>query len=305
MPIMIWGHRGHRYHRLADRFPSVAHENSLRAYEETLQLCNGIECDIVQSRQGTPFLIHDTLFDGIVHYEFTRHLDAASVIDVNNRFIYQMKDDEIGNLRLKDGQAIPRLRQLLERMQYFPKRFLNLELKGPHVTDVTIRVVEKAIQDNLIKPQQIIFSSHNFPALRYLRDQVGTRYKIGILYEPGFGGEFNRMYPNWPNAEQDAFYMPITEENLRRVDVQEINPDFFNLAHTETNSDVINMINHYFPKAKVILWTMGESYPDENDSLLEKIMTLLPTQKLYAVITDFPHEVQRRLLEKGVKIKGF
>ncbi len=301
--MMIWGHRGHRHHRAPDKYFEAAHENSLRAYCETLESCAGLECDVVQSRQGTPYLVHDTLFKGMVHYELKAQLDDASREMAGQRFINQMDDSEIDALRLKDGTALPKLYNLLAVMGGYPDRILNLELKGPNTVDVTIRTVERAVRSGFIAPEQIIFSSFNFPALRHLRGQVGNRYKISAIFEPTDGELLNRMYPSWPNAEQDAFYIPVNETNLRRVDIIEVQPDFINVEHNTLTTYKLDLFERHFPKAKIILWTISEKHPSEDQDYLQMIERLAAADKLYAAITDFPQEVQKSLLSRKINLK--
>lgn len=302
--MMIWGHRGHRHHRVPDKYYQPAYENSLQAYREALTVCMGLECDVIQSRQGTIFLAHDTLFDGMVHYELKVHLDEASKEILGNRFIYQLNDDEISKLRLKDGQPIPQLRQLFEMMPQFPGRVLNLELKGPHTVDITVRAVEKAIQNSLMTPEQIVFSSFNFPALRHLRNQVGTRFKIGVLFSPETA-RMSQMYPNWPNAEQDAFYMPFSEENIGRSDIRDIQPDFFILEQSVLTITNLDLIERSFPDAQIILWPSNDRDPDGNAEYLTLIEKFAPTGKIHAAIMGYPEELSKRLSARGIKIEGY
>jgi glycerophosphoryl diester phosphodiesterase len=300
--MMIWGHRGHRHHRLPDKYFDAAHENSLQAYREALESCAGVECDVVQSRQGTPYLVHDTLFKGMVHYELRAQLNSQSQAAIGQKFIYQMDDSEIDALSLKDGQSIPRLRQLLEMMPQFPERILNLELKGPSTVDVTVRTVERAIRDGLLTPEQIVFSSFNFPALRHLRGQVGHRYKISAIFEPTDGELLNRMYPSWPNAEQDAYYIPVNETNLRRADLLDIAPDFINLEYNALTTYKLDLFERHFPSSKIILWTISEKHPSEYQGYLQMVETLSRSSRLHAVVTDFPQEMQKALQARNVSL---
>ncbi len=301
--MMIWGHRGHRHHRVPERYFQPAYENSLQAYADALSVCAGLECDVVQSSDGTGYLIHDTLFEGIVRYELKTHLDEKSKQIVGNQFIYQMSDKQIADIRLKDGQPLPRLRQLFELMKKYPNRVLNLELKGPHTADMTVRAVERAIQEGFFTPDNIVFSSFNFPALRHLRQQVGTRFKIGALFEPSDNENWNRMYPSWPNAEQDAYYVPISEKNLQRPDLIDIQPDFFNLERSSVTTRNVDAIDRHFPKAKLIVWPAGEQHPDMDQTTLMLAEAVSVTGKLYAVTTDFPEVVQQRLLARGLPLQ--
>ncbi len=301
MSIMVWGHRGHRHHRHPS-YTRPPHENSVAAYAFALRATMGLECDVVQSKQGTPYLIHDTLFDGIVKYEMGHHLDDASRATLGDRLIYQTDDAALGAFRLKDGQPLPRLWDLLAMMPQFPGRVLNLELKGPNTADVAVRTVEKAVQQKLVTPQQIVFSSFNLPALRQLRINTGHRFKIGALFTL-VGQPMAQMYPNWPNAEPDAYYIPFDPSVVERSDVREIEPDFFNLERGSVTLGALNVLEHHYPKAKIILWTAGEPHPTENTLLVDTVAELAWTNRLYAVASDFPEWVQKQLIARGVAVK--
>ena len=138
---MVWGHRGHRHHRYDGRhgLKNTPHENSIRAYQQVLRMVTGVECDVVQSMQHTPFLVHDTLFSGITRYGLKAQLDEASQALLGDRYIFQLTDDELKQMCLKDGQNLPLLSDLLTLMPEYADRFLNLELKGPHVADSAVR----------------------------------------------------------------------------------------------------------------------------------------------------------------------
>jgi glycerophosphoryl diester phosphodiesterase len=300
-PLMVWGHRGHRHHRYSG-FEKPPHENSLQAYQQVLQMAMGLECDVVQSKLGTPHLVHDTTFNGITKYELKAQLEENSQSVLQDRFIYQLTDDEIGQLRLKDGQTIPRLQYLLAIMPRFPERFLYLELKGPNVGRVTVRLLERAIRDGLIKPEQIIFSSYNLPTLQSLRQDVGNRYKISTMLTPD-DLALSQMYPNWPQAEQNAYYVPFSLQNLKRADIQEIQPDYLNIECSSLTESALASIHEFYPKTKIVLWCAGEQPPEENGLFLEKILAFYPTKKLFAVVSDFPDMMQYCLAKNGVNLK--
>lgn len=304
MGLMVWGHRGHRQHRFADRFVDPAFENSLRAYEDTLAQAMGIECDVVQSRQATAYMVHDTAFNEVVEYELKAQLHEKSRVLAGNRFIYQMTDDEIAQLHLRDGQNMPGLKELLALMPRYPGRILNLELKGPHTVDVTVNTVERAIQEGKLTHQQVVFSSFNFPALLDLREKVGSRFKIGALFALQWQ-DMAQMYANWPNAPQDAWYVPfrVADGVLERSDLRQIAPDFFHLERSTLTHQGFDAIERLFPDAKITVWTAGEAHPDDNTMLLDTVAEFAPTGKIYAVITDFPQLIQTRLKLRGVKVK--
>lgn len=301
MSIMVWGHRGHRHHRFPEVHGNAPYENSIDAYKQTLGKFMGVEADIVQSRDYTPHLAHDTLFGHMVQYEIKTHLDEKSRGVFGDRFIFQVGDDELNALRLKDGQQIPRLRHLLEIMPGYPGRFLNLELKGPSVVDMAVREVERAIHNKKIMPGQIVFSSFNLLALRSLRLNAGSRFKIGIFLRPP-EQPMSQMYPNWPMAEQSAYYMPFSVELLQRPDIDEIQPDFFHVEYRSLSVESIEAINFFYPKAKIIVWATGEPHPYADRSLIDTVKLYSACENIYAVMTDFPQIVQDMMEQSGIEI---
>ena len=73
--IKIIGHRGcmEKNHTGQNLY-----ENSLKALSFGLQHSDGIEFDCVRSADRDIFIVHDTVFDGIVQYELARHLTPES-----------------------------------------------------------------------------------------------------------------------------------------------------------------------------------------------------------------------------------
>ena len=302
--LMVWGHRGHRHHRYDGQhgFKQPPHENSLKAYQQVLKIATGMECDVVQSMQNTPFLVHDTLFNGITKYELKTQLDEESQTILQDRFIFQLSNDELEKLRLKDGQALPRLSHLLRMMPEFHDRFLNLELKGPNVADGAVRTVESGISKRLIQPQQVIFSSYNLPTLHNLRLNVGQRFRISVMLTPA-DLALAQMYPNWPNAEQNAYYVPFSMQALQRSDIREINPDFLHIEAHNLTDESLQTIRDIYPDTQIILWCAGEKHPQEDGFFIEKIMQFAGSKSLFAVISDFPDAVQTILTGLGVPLQ--
>lgn len=303
MSIQVWGHRGHRHHRYNGQhgITHAFHENSMQAYLHALKKTMGLECDVVQSQQNTPFLIHDTLFNGIAKYALDSQLDDASRDLLHGRYIFQIADDELRLLRLKDGQPLVRLLELLRVMGDFPDRTLNLELKGPSVSKSTLHSVELAIRQKWIKPEQIILSSYNLPKLQNLRQNSGTRFKISAMLTPT-DLVMAQMYPNWPNAEQNAYYVPFSKAALQRSDIQEIQPDYLHIEAGDLSKEHLEWVEEIHPNAKLILWSAGEKHPDEAPHYADLIHAFAPTNMIYAVMSDFPEILQKKLQEKGTAI---
>jgi glycerophosphoryl diester phosphodiesterase len=301
MSILVLAHRGYRYDRFPEKYPNSPHENTVEAFKFALTHCMGLETDVILSKQKTIHLTHDTLFSDRVYYELKVHLDPSTHHIVGDRFIFQMDDDEIARLRMVDGSQFAKLDDLFALMPDYPDRLINLELKGPNVNEVSILAVEKAIRNNQIKADQIIFSSFNLPAVKAMREKVGKDYKIGAILAMNWQTK-TLMFPQWPDAPQDAFYTPFKlEENImQNADLIAIDPDYFILEYGTLTEAGIEAIDKFNPRAKIILWPYNEKHPDEDRYIVDIIEKFAPSGKIHAVMSDFPDQLQRILEEKGL-----
>lgn len=301
MAIKVLAHRGYRYDRFPERYPNSPHENTVEAFKFALMHCMGLETDVILSKQKTIYLTHDTLFSDRVYYELKVHLDPASHSIVGDRFIFQMNDDEIAKLRMVDGSKLAKLDDLLALMPEYPDRILNLELKGPNVNESSLLAVEKAIEKNQIKPEQFIFSSFNLPAVRAMREKTGKKYQIGAILAMNWQTK-TIMYPEWPNAPQDAFYTPfkLDENIMENPDLIAINPDYFIIEYGSLTEDGVEAIHKFNPDAKIILWPFNEKHPQEDTFIIDVIEKFAPSGKIYAAMSDFPDILQQKLQEKGL-----
>jgi glycerophosphoryl diester phosphodiesterase len=301
MDILVLAHRGYRHDRFPKKYPDAAHENTPKAFRFAFKYSSGLETDVILSKQKTIYLTHDTLFDDRVHYELKVHVDEPSKKIIGDRFIFQMDDNEIKQLRMIDGQKFTKLDDLLEMASEYPDRVINLELKGPNTNDAAITAVDKAVEKGLIKPEQIIFSSFNLPALRDLREKVGSKYKIGALLSLKTQTK-TAIFPDWPDAPQDAFYTPfkLEEDIMENEDLRAIQPDYFNLEYKTLSDEGVKAIDQFYPNAKIILWPAGEPLPEEDNYVVDIIEKFASTGKIYAVMSDFPELLQKALQEKGL-----
>jgi glycerophosphoryl diester phosphodiesterase len=309
MSILVLGHRGYRHDRFPEKYPDAAHENTLKAFEYAFQHYNGLETDIICSKQETIFLTHDTLFTDVIHYEFKTHFDAPSREIIGERYIFQMDDSEIEKLRMIDGSTLPKLAELFTLMKKYPDRIVNLELKAPYTNEVALHAVQQAIAQKLITADQINFSSFNLPQLREFRELAGDQFKIGALFVRNVQIK-NPMFPNWPDingksAPQDAFYLPfILEKNImQNDDLRAIDPDYFNIEYGTLTMAGVEAIDKFNPQAKIILWPAGEPHPDDDSFIRDIIEKFAPTGKIHAVMSDFPEILQKQLEDKGLADK--
>jgi len=298
MTLLVLGHRGHRHHRIPYRYPQACFENSLQAFEFAFKHSDGLECDVIRSSMHTAYMSHDmdTLPNGTTIYEMQKNLDAKSAKLLGERMIYQLADAEIAKLKLCDGQEIPSLEKLLRMIKHYPDRTLVIELKGPDTNDAALTQIEAALSRHDIASEQIIFSSFNLPALTQLRSRIGNRFKIGALFDTA-DLSLAQMYPDWPDAPQDAFYVPFRPDAgvLELPCMAAMQPDYLHIECLSLTTESIAAIDRIFPAAKIILWTRGEPHPDDDPVVLDIVRKFYPTGKLHAVISDFPEAVKAGL----------
>lgn len=302
--MMIWGHRGHRHHRSSRHYAHPPFENTLLAFQQALAVCMGVECDLIQSREGTIYLAHGTSYDAKTVHEFSDTLDEKSKSIVENKFIYQLDNALVNKLRLIDGRRLPTIHDVLRTVAEFPGHFINFELKGPLALESVIRFVQENQGEALLDMPHCVFSSFYTGLLVQLRKHYGTAVKIACLFDEAVL-PLQKMYPGWENAPQDAMYIPFRIEDgvLEREDVRAIQPDFFNLEIFSITDQAIEQIRKLFPQAQIILWTSDEPHPDENEKIVDAVERLAPTGLIYALITDFPEEVQKHLAARGVTLR--
>lgn len=301
---MVWGHRGHSHFLKPDHYSNPPYQNSMKAFEHALKYCMGLETDVIQSASGTAYLTHDTLFLDKVVYEMKKHLDEPSKILLGDRRIYQLSDTEAQQLKLLDGQNLATMRQLLELTQFYPQRVLNFELKGPHTTDVALKTVREAIKRGYVTPEQIVFSSFNLPQMAELRARVGNEFKLAAILSMKTQTK-SLLFPEWENTPQDGFYTPFNppEDVLQSDVIRKINPDYFHLERNSVTLQDIDLITKYYPAAKVGIWCIGEPHPDDDEQVVNVAATLAASGKLYAVMTDYPAEMQKHLIARNVPVK--
>ncbi|MCB1556420.1 MAG: hypothetical protein KDJ15_03810 [Alphaproteobacteria bacterium] len=282
--IKILGHRGVRW-------KSAPYENTIPAFAEALTNADGLETDIVRAADGTLFLVHDVLFNGNgTRYMLADHLDDNSRKRVGDRRIDQMAAAEVSDLRLLDGQTIPRLTDFLVDCAIPGTATLNLELKS---FDTAIPVLEAC--KTFIRPDQLILSSFNHPELLKAAGYVPA-VRCGLLLEPS--GTIKTPMYSWRAAPGGAFYTPYSLEYLKDPVVRDIAPWSFHIEESDLSVRTIEDIKTLFPEAKILIWWwMGnpEPPPAENKDLFVRLESLDKAgllDSLHAIITDFPREMK-------------
>ncbi|MCK8607765.1 glycerophosphodiester phosphodiesterase family protein [Apilactobacillus ozensis] len=145
MSTMIFGHRGYPV-----RFP----ENSLEGFKYAIDNdIDGLEFDVHLTKDNVPVVIHDETV--------TRTTDGIG-------YIKDMTLKEVKNFKLRNGETIPTLAELLKLVEH-KEIFLNLELKTnkikyKNIEEIVTNLVRKF---NIINP--IIYSSFSLKSLKNLK----------------------------------------------------------------------------------------------------------------------------------------
>ena len=285
---LILGHRGCRN--------AAFHQNSMAAFREALEAADGLETDTALSRDGALFLIHDITYIYSVEYTLREHLTAESAARAGDRRLDQMDAAEIETLRLKNGEPIPRLDQLLALYRSYPDAVLNVELKSDNTAKPTVALLRAAIADGDIRLEQVVLSSFNLPALAWVR-QHAPEFRLGVL----FSYEIQRREPLFPWAgKPDSCYTPFDRNTFDTPLLREIAPEFINLSTNTMSLANIAAVQAAYPRARFITWPGFEPNEGQAPYLMELLGYLAGRGLLHAWITDEPRLRRAALVPKDV-----
>lgn len=183
-------------------------ENSLAAIKAAFEAgACFVEFDIQFSKDGIPFLLHDT------------NTERVSGIPAD---ILTMNLDEIRNIRLKpvngnyteEWEAIPSLEQLVRLLENWPGRKVFMEIKEESIQNVgTHRVVKTLLE--IIQPvmDQIIVISYNSLILSHVRalgvEQIGW---VLTNWDTQSRVQAQKLVPNYIFCNYNK--IPIEEQKL-------------------------------------------------------------------------------------------
>lgn len=212
--ILNFAHRGARLQ---------APENTIPAFELAADLgADGIEFDVILSRDSTPVVIHDFHVDQTTNgsgpvkektFEELRELDAGS--HFSGTFA---------------GTPIPELSEVLEAVGQ--RLLLNIELKSTDASSLLARIVTGEIKRHSLD-ERVVISSFNPIILRHVR-QIAPQMPIGYLYAPGMSfllssgilarpiiGKHQARHPHFSMVDEK--YMAWARSHSYRVNVWTVN----------------------------------------------------------------------------------
>lgn len=290
--MLVLGHRG----AISDHFDF--HQNSLRAFQEALASGDGFETDACVDQDGEIFLIHEAKFVDPakgVEYCAAEHLDPQSAAFMGERRIAEMTTEEMRRLRLKDGSPIPTLERALELVGAYPGKLLDIELKAYEVVEPVLSTVKKALNGGILKPEAVMISSFNHPALEIVR-RVAPEVLLGAIFNYS-DIPATPLFPWQP--ESSGAYLPFDSETLNSLLLQQVHPDYIIIPQellTETN---VMLVAKYHPRAKIAAWVFTERQNFDLSELLGRLRSLKATQKVGIMMVDNPHEFKTASHERA------
>ena len=293
--IKILGHRGVRNRLLYG-------ENTLSAFEYALSTADGIEADVVLSRDGVPYLLHDTAIRFIpyvasaVFTTWRKNVDAMSWDLVGGRDFYEMHSSEVDEILLKSGDDIPRLSDLFALMSRHnggKRKTINLELKAPESARPVLEAIDLAEKKDQIDRGQIIISSFDHNEIAMVQ-KIDPSMRTGLIFWHDSVRPC-RLYPRREKYLSQA--LPISIKNLEDEKIRRILPDYFVLPAKGLTAAYNDALAQEYPKAKIIVWTPGSEplpLPSRNKVLFEKLSDPAICPRIAAIITNHPEEMKGR-----------
>lgn len=259
-------------------------QNSVEAFKLALQHTQGFETDACLSADGDIFFIHEEVqsIDDKVTSSLPLYLDEASTQKLNGHILKDIPTAEVKTFKLKDGQGIPTFEDIAPLFKNQPNKIWNIELKGHQVTPHIIQKLQKAFAEGRLIEKQIILSSFDHLALKDVRINL-PHVKIGAL----FIAEFDDLKPLNPwRKDDEGFYMPMTEKNISRPLIQELNPEYIIAPHTELNEKQINRIQIHHKTAQFVIWVCGEYNNFDQADFNKKVRYFSLKNQLSCIIVD-------------------
>lgn len=292
--IKVLGHRGVRQRKDID-------ENSLPAFDRAFAESDGIETDAAVSAAGTPYLVHEISQLTIPHlyararYALKGHLDKISQKLLGKKRLDQISDGEVGKLRLKHGGKLPKLSELFDLAAKYPRRTINIELKGHGSVGPVLAEINAAIKAKKITKDQIVLTSFDHLSIKKVRE-LDPDMKCGFIFARYSKGR-TRIYP-W-TTNKVSRYIQFSAKVLKTKTAKEVNPDFFVMTPGAISSRKMKQLHKHFPNAKIMLWTTKK--PDKDRKLNKTLKNPAIAPHIEAIISDFPEQMVKHLKKKGLR----
>jgi glycerophosphoryl diester phosphodiesterase len=244
--MMVIGHRGS---------PHEALENSWSAFEKAIESgAQRIELDVQLTRDGELAVVHD------------ENLLRTSGVDAE---ILKLNSDEIRKIPLNNGEAIPFIEEVIERI--LPRIELNIEIKG-NTTYEAEKVAELVL--NSKRQDRVIISSFRRAPLEFLAEQY-PELSLACLWGPDL---------EWPYF---AHYNPLV---------------FMSACRSKILHPWVGYVNEeVMDQARLRGWKVfayaGYLGPDERQGR-EELWSYLDACGIDGLCTNFPREMKAWLVNR-------
>jgi glycerophosphoryl diester phosphodiesterase len=301
--MQIIGHRGDgKSHNLpseidAQRASERPAENSIAAFRKGFETGDGIELDVVLTKDGELVCMHAE--------ELAKH--TIDCLPDSNTSDYGL--DELQALSLihdAENHSIPTLRSVLAIWnEFYPTKTLNIELKGRKTAEPVMRLLA---EHDIAKPENINISSFDHDMLmktKKMREEMELGIRIGALFEI-----------NDESKPMDEVETPIyddTEEpkhvagDLQRIGktIRKLQPDTIHV-HINDLKHGINGVLDEGGSRPIFVWTTDEPLPKHNEEQIKEFLNLKKEYPNIHWITDHPEELKSMLtrIEERVGERG-
>lgn len=245
-------------HRGANR---EALENSWSAFEKAIDGgVQRLELDVQMSRDGHAVVMHD---------------DSLSRFTKTDALISQMDRRDLAKVILNNGEALPFLDEIVERL--LPQVELNIEIKGPRPE--LAEVVGRLVGLHPLRDKVIVSSFHVEP-LVWIQDHFASLQRACLLA---------RDHWNWP---QFASYAPLHFLNLTGS----------RILHPEVTMIDENFMDQALARGiQVYGWVSMEGEEEDREGL----WTVLKTFGVHGLCTNYPRQLVRWLAEVNLDERKF
>ena len=234
--MKIYGHRGAAGH--------VA-ENTIASMQRALDLeVDGIEFDVRLSADGVPVVIHDETLD--------RTTDVRGLV----------KDYSAAELssQTRKAEANVFVPTQMETLQAIGTEIaVNVELKELAATEPTRSVLLSAIEQQIVRPEQIIITSFDHDAItlyRSISQADAQQLSVGLL---------TRGLPDdsyWPLARK-------VQASSVNIDLGSVDPEFVRRAHARDYLVMVYTVNTTEDAARMRALKVDAIFSDFLDQVRE------------------------------------
>lgn len=288
----IIGHRGwgptHN-----DSMDSPYPENTLIAFDHALKGgADGIEFDVLLSKDGIPVIIHDR--------HLHRHVIPEQQARVAGRFVHDFTFEELQTFQLGQKQKILSLEELLIFInEKYPEAILNMDVKSPDLVQPILNEIDKYFYD---RKENIVISSYDWDLLRLFRQQDADLNLVpAIKSSLLFGAENVRPEDFLPLVDH---YQDIAREKVIAL-YNEIKCIAFDCSVTDLKQPLIEWAEHCGIGLQISTSNNRVDAEHTDYDMLRMLRSIADKQLPFVICkVDEPSLVQERLKENKLYFSG-